>query len=87
MITQEMKEFAAEAIVNVGSAAACLSWDEAQKYAEAAITAVYPLILEEAALVCDYQIEFFKGDKALAGKCCARAIRNLKDKTDEAHNR
>lgn len=91
MITQEMVDAALQADMEkrIWLQARSTSYapaDKAKMQMEVALTAVYPLILEQAARVCDYQIEFFKGDGVLAGKCCARAIRNLKDKTDEANN-
>lgn len=46
-----------------------------------ALVAVYPMILEQAARVCDK----FHGTWAVS-ETCSREIRNLKDKTDEAHN-
>lgn len=95
MITQEMEEFAAEAIVPVG--AASLTWHDAQRYAEAAVRAVYPLIrqqvIAECAAVCDGLEGMFtqKLENSViqtwrSPKDCAAAIRSLKDKTDEAQN-
>ncbi len=79
MITQETKEFAAEAIVAVGSLS--LTWDDAQKYAEAALTAAYPLIRNEVLEDVAKEFELWGHDKL-----AAQRVRNLKDKTDEAHN-
>jgi hypothetical protein len=52
---------------------------------EAAITAVYPLILEQAARVCEDKVRFGVYSEVYQMACanCSSAIRNLKDKNDD----
>lgn len=76
MITQEMVEAVIDSVT--------LSKDEFGEEVLLSVTeakdilkAVYPLIIEQAAEVCD---KYTFADNAASG------IRNLKDKTDEAHN-
>lgn len=99
MITQEMVEVALQADMGkrIWLQARSTSYapaDKAKMQMEAALTAVYPLIrnqvLEEAAKVCEKNYVFHANLQmnlqATGARQCAIEIRNLKDKTDEAHN-
>ena len=97
MITQEMVEVALQADMGkrIWLQARSTSYapaDKAKMQMEAALTAVYPLILEQAAEKCfslvnkpNFPDEFTSGCNTGIMECFT-AIRNLKDKTDEAHN-
>ncbi len=100
MITQEMVEVATIAgltFISDGNEEQARKellevGNQAKEMFQAAIKAVYPLIrqqaLEQAAAVCDGWLN--SSDRTISARYAvtqlSETIRNLKDKTDEAHN-
>lgn len=85
MITQEMVEAIQSVPLNISSTRR--GGENGLRNAEEVLAAVYPLILEQAATICgDKWLEYAsEGHDNVAFGCnvCEKAIRNLKDKTDE----